>query len=97
MRLCLVTPDMHRIHHSMDIHEGNSNFAGIFSVWDHLFGTYIKDPAAGQSGMVIGLADYRDARLLNLHRLLIMPFTRRSPHDNAILAGIPLDSDTQQS
>lgn len=97
LRLCFVTPDMHRIHHSVDIREGNSNFAGIFSVWDRLFGTYIKNPAAGQDGMVIGLADYRDARLLNLHWLLIMPFTRQSPRDAAILAGVPLDSDTQRS
>jgi len=95
LRVCLVTPDMHRIHHSVDIREGNSNFAGIFSLWDHFFGTYIQDPAAGQDGMVVGLADYRDARLVNLYRLLVMPFTRRTAHDNAILAGISLDSDTQ--
>jgi sterol desaturase/sphingolipid hydroxylase (fatty acid hydroxylase superfamily) len=97
LRLCIVTPDMHRIHHSVDFREGNSNFAGIFSVWDHLFGTYIKDPAAGKYGMVIGLADYMDARSLNLHRLLIMPFTRQTSRDAAMLAGAPFDSDRQRS
>jgi len=95
LRVCFVTPDMHRIHHSVDVREGNSNFAGMFSVWDHLFRTYVRDPSAGQDGMVIGLADYREARSLNLHRLLLMPFSRRSPQDSAITTGVPLGSDTQ--
>ena len=87
---------MHRIHHSIDIQESNSNFAGIFSVWDHLFGTYCKDPAAGQDGMVMGLAEYRDARSLNLPQLLMMPFTRLPSRIDDMQAGNSLDSDTQQ-
>lgn len=97
LRRCVVTPDMHRIHHSVDIRESNSNFAGIFSVWDHLFGTYCKDPAAGQDAMVMGLAEYRDARSLNLPQLLIMPFTRTSSRAGTMQSGVSLDSDTKQS
>ena len=87
LRTCVVTPDMHRIHHSTDTREGNSNFTGIFSVWDRLFGTYCKEPAAGQNGMVMGLAEYRDARSVNLHRLLIMPFISTSPPDPSLSEG----------
>ena len=87
LRTCVVTPDMHRIHHSTDTREGNSNFTGIFSVWDRLFGTYCKEPAAGQNGMVMGLAEYRDARSVNLHRLLIMPFINTSPPDPSLSEG----------
>ena len=97
LRPFIVTPDMHRIHHSIDVQESNSNFAGIFSVWDHLFGTYCKDPAAGQDGMVMGLAEYRDSRSLNLPQLLMMPFMRPPPRIDNIQAGNPLESDTQQS
>jgi len=93
LRTCVVTPDMHRIHHSANTREGNSNFTGIFSVWDRLFGTYCKEPAAGQKGMVMGLAEYRDARSLNLHRLLIMPFVNTSPA--GISAGADRIRDTE--
>ena len=91
LRTCIVTPDMHRIHHSIDTREGNSNFAGIFSVWDRMFGTYCKEPAAGQDGMVMGLAEYRDARSVNLHRLLIMPFVNTSPTDTSLPDGVPAE------
>lgn len=97
LRPFIVTPDMHRIHHSIDLRESNSNFAGIFSVWDHLFGTYCKDPAAGQQGMIMGLAEYRDSRALNLPRLLVMPFLQPPSRIENIQAGNTLESDTQRS
>ena len=59
LRLFIVTPDMHRIHHSQDIHEGESNFANMFSFWDRLFGTYVDQPAAGHDGIVFGVPDSR--------------------------------------
>jgi sterol desaturase/sphingolipid hydroxylase (fatty acid hydroxylase superfamily) len=84
LRLGLVTPDMHRIHHSAEVRETNSNYSGVFSVWDRAFGTYTRDPAAGQDGMVMGLAEYRDASQLNLYRLLIMPFVSTPPREAAV-------------
>jgi sterol desaturase/sphingolipid hydroxylase (fatty acid hydroxylase superfamily) len=93
LRLVLVTPDMHRIHHSAELRETNSNYSGVFSVWDRAFGTYTRDPAAGQDGMIMGLAEYRDPRRLNLYRLLIMPFESTPPPPQPALAppesGVP--------
>lgn len=86
LRLALVTPDMHRIHHSAEMRETNSNYSGVFSVWDRAFGTYIRNPALGQDGMIMGLAEYRDARVLNLYRLLIMPFVNTPSQDATLTA-----------
>ncbi len=55
VRAVIVTPDMHRIHHSVRSEETNRNFGFCLSLWDRLFGTYVKEPAAGQTGMAIGL------------------------------------------
>ena len=74
LRVVLVTPDMHRVHHSVNPREGNSNFAGVLSIWDRLFGTYCAQPAGGQQGMTIGLREYRDPQQLHLHSLLLLPF-----------------------
>lgn len=59
LRLLLVTPDMHRIHHSVDAREHQRNFGFNLSVWDRLFGSYLHAPRAGQLGMRIGLAEYQ--------------------------------------
>lgn len=72
-----VTPDLHRVHHSVRPEESQSNFGSILSVWDRLFGTCRDHPANGQLGIVIGLADQRDAGQLTLARLLAMPFVAR--------------------
>jgi sterol desaturase/sphingolipid hydroxylase (fatty acid hydroxylase superfamily) len=72
LRYLIVTPDMHRIHHSSRAAETNSNFGFSFSLWDHLCGTYRPEPALGQLGLEIGLSEYR--RLLNLEQLLLLPF-----------------------
>jgi len=75
MRLLIVTPDMHRIHHSAIQSETDSNFGDLFPFWDRLFGTYHAQPANGHAGMRIGL-DYLDnPRQLWLDRLLGQPFT----------------------
>lgn len=76
VRSLLVTPNMHRIHHSTDRGEGNSNFSGIFSWWDRWFSTYIAQPKGGQLGMKLGLIQFRDPSAQNLIWLLGLPFHR---------------------
>jgi sterol desaturase/sphingolipid hydroxylase (fatty acid hydroxylase superfamily) len=74
LRLLLVTPDMHRVHHSVDDQETNSNFGFNLSLWDRLFGTYLEHPAAGHEQMVIGLTTFRDPRQsIYLPGMLILP------------------------
>lgn len=75
LRLIVVTPDMHRVHHSVVIRETNSNFGFNFPLWDRLFRTYRPQPAAGHEKMAIGLSQFRDHKLLTLPRLLLLPFT----------------------
>jgi len=77
LRLILVTPDMHRVHHSVIIREHNSNFGFNLSLWDRLFGTYKDQPDAGHDGMVLGLANFRDAKKLGLVRLILLPLIAR--------------------
>ena len=72
LRWFMVTPDMHRIHHSTRGEETNSNFGFSFSWWDRLCGTYRAQPALGHRQMEIGLSDYRTP--LNLGQLLLLPF-----------------------
>jgi len=79
LRLFIVTPDMHRVHHSVIIRERNSNFGFNLSCWDRLLGTYRDQPEKGHEGMVIGLANFRAAEKLGLLRLLAMPFTSQHP------------------
>jgi sterol desaturase/sphingolipid hydroxylase (fatty acid hydroxylase superfamily) len=74
MRLVVVTPDMHRVHHSVLVKEHNSNFGFNFPWWDRLLGTYRQKPKAGHGGMTIGLTQFRDTEALKLPRLLVMPF-----------------------
>ncbi|NKB55543.1 MAG: sterol desaturase family protein [Alphaproteobacteria bacterium] len=74
VRLIFVTPDMHRVHHSIVRGEHDSNYAAVFSFWDRLFGTYVAAPAAGHTGMTIGLPELRDSRCLKLGWMLLSPF-----------------------
>jgi sterol desaturase/sphingolipid hydroxylase (fatty acid hydroxylase superfamily) len=74
LRLVVVTPDMHRVHHSVIIRETNSNYGFNLPWWDRLFGTYKVQPAKGHTDMVIGLSQFRDPQKLTLPRLLILPF-----------------------
>jgi sterol desaturase/sphingolipid hydroxylase (fatty acid hydroxylase superfamily) len=75
VRRVLVTPNMHRIHHSTVRGEHNSNFSTIFSVWDRLLGTYHMK--VRQEGIRIGLLEYQDPRVLSLPRVVWMPFAGR--------------------
>jgi sterol desaturase/sphingolipid hydroxylase (fatty acid hydroxylase superfamily) len=74
LRFFVVTPDMHRVHHSVILRETNSNFGFNLPWWDRLFGTYCDQPRAGHEGMTIGLAQFRDAKRLTLPWMLAMPF-----------------------
>jgi sterol desaturase/sphingolipid hydroxylase (fatty acid hydroxylase superfamily) len=74
LRRIVVTPDMHRIHHSILPHEINSNFGFNLSCWDRLFGTYRAEPAAGQEAMTLGIEQFRDRSELRLDRMLVQPF-----------------------
>lgn len=78
LRLVVVTPDMHRVHHSVIARETNSNFGFNLPWWDRLCGTYRSQPEQGHTGMSIGLREFRNPAMLNLPRLLIQPFTRKS-------------------
>ena len=73
LRKLVVTPDMHRVHHSILPKETNSNFGFNLSVWDRLFGTYRAQPSAGHEEMTIGLEQFREPRELWLDRLLSQP------------------------
>lgn len=75
LRLFVVTPDMHRVHHSVIIRETNSNFGFNIPWWDRLFGTYRAQPVAGHENMTIGLSQYRKPESITFPKLLILPFT----------------------
>ncbi|HJU10049.1 MAG TPA: sterol desaturase family protein [Candidatus Binataceae bacterium] len=74
LRWIVVTPDMHRVHHSIRVDETNSNFGFNLPWWDHLFGTYRNQPASGHEAMTIGLEQSLDARELGFCRMLLHPF-----------------------
>jgi sterol desaturase/sphingolipid hydroxylase (fatty acid hydroxylase superfamily) len=74
VRLIVVTPDMHRVHHSVLRHETDSNFGFNLPWWDRAFGTYRAAPQAGHDRMTIGLPIFRDRRELRFDRLITQPF-----------------------
>ncbi|MGO9555403.1 MAG: sterol desaturase family protein [Syntrophobacteraceae bacterium] len=74
LRLFVVTPEMHRVHHSIILRETNSNFGFNVPWWDRLLGTYRDQPANGHEGMTIGVSHIRDPGKLTLPRLIVMPF-----------------------
>ena len=73
LRRFVVTPDMHRVHHSIERDETNSNFGFNLPWWDWIFGTYRAQPRAGHQAMTIGLTEFRDPRELRLDRMLWQP------------------------
>ena len=73
-RKLLVTPDLHRVHHSARAPETDRNFGVVLSVWDRLFRTYQAQPEKGHLDMELGLQGHRDPRALHLGQLLILPF-----------------------
>lgn len=74
LRWIIVTPDMHRVHHSVMKRETNSNYGFNLSIWDRIFGTYRAQPRDGHERMIIGLEQFRDASRLKLRHLLLLPF-----------------------
>ena len=74
LRLFVVTPEMHRVHHSVLAHETNSNFGFNLPWWDRLFGTYRAQPGDGHRDMTIGLAQFQDRGSENLWWMLVLPF-----------------------
>ncbi len=74
LRWLVVTPEMHRVHHSVLRRETNSNFGFNLPWWDRLFGTYRAQPEAGHEGMTIGIEQFRDPGELRLDRMLTQPF-----------------------
>lgn len=74
IRKLLITPDLHRIHHSAYTPETHSNFGFCVPLWDWLCGTYRAEPRAGQAEMAIGLDEERDPQRLGFRRLLVLPF-----------------------
>lgn len=76
LRVVVVTPDMHRVHHSIVQSETDSNFGFNAPWWDRLFGTYRPAPMAGHQGMIIGIDQFRDPSELRLDRLLTQPFRK---------------------
>lgn len=74
LRWIIVTPDMHRVHHSVDRWEHNRNFGFNLSCWDWVLGTYRDQPAKGHEGMIIGLNRFREITWQTILRILAMPF-----------------------
>lgn len=92
LRWIVVTPDMHRVHHSIEDDEANSNFGFSLPWWDRLLGTYRDQPRGGHEGMTIGIRKYRDPKQVTwFHSMIMMPFkgkisdyaiNRRQWHDS---------------
>lgn len=88
LRWVVVTPDMHRIHHSVIVQETNSNYGFNLPWWDYLFGTYRARPAKGNQGMTIGLTEYQNTlRVAQLPWVLLLPFSRQT--DDTTLSSRP--------
>ncbi|MDA9556130.1 sterol desaturase family protein [Vibrio sp.] len=77
LRRWVVTPDMHRIHHSIHANETHSNFGFFLSIWDRLFHTYIATPKEGHQNMVIGIPLFQHAREQWLDKMLTQPFRKK--------------------
>jgi sterol desaturase/sphingolipid hydroxylase (fatty acid hydroxylase superfamily) len=78
LRWFIVTPDMHRVHHSIEDHETNSNFGFNLPWWDRVFGTYKDQPDAGHEAMTIGIREFREPRATcDLPGMLVLPFLGR--------------------
>jgi sterol desaturase/sphingolipid hydroxylase (fatty acid hydroxylase superfamily) len=76
LRWLIITPDMHRIHHSTLPAETDSNYGFSISCWDRLCKTYIAEPRQSQTTMTIGLAPFRQQTELGFVQLLLLPFRK---------------------
>ncbi|MAY21131.1 MAG: fatty acid hydroxylase [Erythrobacteraceae bacterium] len=86
LRAIMVTPDMHRVHHSIIMRETDSNYGFFLSFWDRLFHTYIAQPEKGHDGMVIGLEEHQDDAPSSLIWSLMLPFKDSAAANEAVLA-----------
>ena len=77
LRMIIVTPDMHRVHHSVERNETDSNYGFNFSIWDRVFGTYTDQPSRGHDDMQIGLPQWQDENPTKLGWSLSVPFQRK--------------------
>lgn len=82
LRWAVVTPEMHRVHHSILSRETNSNFGFNLPWWDRMFGTYRAQPAAGHEHMEIGIGQFRDPAELRLDRMLLQPLRSADAAEN---------------
>lgn len=73
LRWLVVTPDMHRVHHSISFNESSSNFGFSIPWWDRLLGTYRAQPSAGHDRMTVGVDAFRTVADLRIERLLVQP------------------------
>jgi len=101
LRWVVVTPEMHRIHHSQDLGDSRANLGGLFTWWDRLFGTYLEQPAAGQDRIAFGVAEFSDRKHLKLPWMLALPFlpadgdsTHEDPARSVPLVGADAHSTT---
>ena len=81
LRWLIVTPDMHRVHHSIVRRETDSNFGFNLSCWDRILGTHKPQPDAGHEGMIFGIEQFRDPKELRLDRMLAQPFRNTNPSE----------------
>ena len=91
LRRLVVTPDMHRVHHSVIGREHDSNYGFNLAVWDRMFGTYTPDPEGGQTGMTIGLDAYQSAAPTRLWWSLMLPFDPRGNAETRPSGGGPVE------
>lgn len=75
LRKFIVTPDMHRVHHSQDVVETNSNYGFNFSFWDRICGTYKAEPASGMDKLAIGLSEFNSSKASRFGWVIKLPFT----------------------
>ena len=83
LRLFLVTPDMHRVHHSTNLTEANTNFGFNLPWWDRLFRSYRAQPDRGHKGMTIGLSHLHEHRVVRLYWMLLLPFITKPGNEPA--------------
>jgi sterol desaturase/sphingolipid hydroxylase (fatty acid hydroxylase superfamily) len=76
LRWIIVTPDMHRVHHSVISREHNSNYGFNLSIWDKIFSTYVDQPEMGHREMTIGLPDWQDEKPARLDWAMMVPFKK---------------------
>jgi sterol desaturase/sphingolipid hydroxylase (fatty acid hydroxylase superfamily) len=78
LRMVVVTPDMHQLHHSDEPCKTNSNYGTTFPWWDRIFGTYLDRASAGSDEITYGLAEFKERKHLKVHWMLAQPFLRTS-------------------